>query len=384
MNGRGRFLFSALMAALAPGLAWCDGATRYSLLVGGEAWMHPERGGHGLVMAAADRYGMTRNGHLGLEYNTDTVRLSADGFGFHGGLLEIGAAVEGQARYAGLLPDYYRRGRLDEDRGLWASHAAAQVRAKLNPPGNHHPELSLGARQWWFSRRGETADGFALPPDTRVLELRLHHTWWRLRDDAAWRDRHRSYPRLVGMAAGVSLGLDWRARTRPWGARDASVFAPVDGRNDPRNGIAILRQWARAGRELRNGWRAQMTQLAAWGRGEDDITRLRIGGLNPYVASLSGAPWAAWLSDRVLAVSASLHRHVGVMTEAGVGADIARVDDASRTGKSAAATLRGFSAFVDARPGHAQVDARLGWTPDAPGGDGGQISAYVAAGYCWD
>lgn len=292
-------IWLALAVFLAP--EWCGAATRHSVLLGGETWRRPEVGGHGLVMAAADRYGLPRGGHMGLEYNTDTVRLRADGFRFCDGRLELGGGLEGEAYYAGLLPDYYRHGRRLADRGFWASYAGAQVRAKLNLPGHHFPELAVGVRQWWFARHDRTAPTLVLPPDTPVLEARLRHTWWRLADDAAWRERHRSYPRLRGIAAGLEVGVDWRGWVRAWGGRDAATFAPVDGRNDPESVILMLRQWLRSGRQLGPNWRLQLTQSAAWGRGEDDLTRLRLGGMNPYVVPLAGAPWrrgsagAPWL-----------------------------------------------------------------------------------------
>ena len=97
---------------LAPGLAQGGATTRYSLLAGGEVWLHPEAGGHGLLMVAAARSGLARGGRLGLEYNTDTARLWVTGFRFRDGRLELGGTLQAQAGYAGLLPDYYRRGRL--------------------------------------------------------------------------------------------------------------------------------------------------------------------------------------------------------------------------------------------------------------------------------
>ena len=47
-----------------------------------------------------------------------------------------------------------------------------------------------------------------------------------------------------------------------------------------------------------------------------------------------------------------------------------------------AAQQAGYSLFLDSRHGGAQLDARLGWTP-VLGSRGGQVAAYLAAGYRW-
>ncbi|MFH1571223.1 MAG: hypothetical protein ABIL09_24760 [Gemmatimonadota bacterium] len=316
----------ALLTAAAVVLAAATPAradTAWTALAGGEAWRGNGASGHGVLLLAADRADLPRQGRLGAEYNTDTFRLQAAGFRFRGGVLELGGQVALEGRYAGLLPDYYRQATRDEGRGFWASYAAAHGSAKLDLPGGHCPEVSVGVRRWAFSRNGQTSPLLVLPPDTWVLEARLRHTWWGLADDAAWRERHRLYPRLRGTAAGLELGLDRRGQHRPWGALDAEPLAPADRRNAPGATAVAAKPWLRWGGSLAPRLRLQAALQAAWGRGEDDLTRLRVGGMNPYVVPVAGMPWAAHLAGKMAGGSASLHGRVRGDTEAGLQADAA-------------------------------------------------------------
>jgi len=354
-------------------------ASQLALLAGGGLWTHPETGGHGLLLIGYDRFDLPHDGHLGAEFNTDTFRLSVDRLRFRQGSVELGFLTAAEVYYAGLLPDYYRDGKADPTRGFWASYLASGASVKLNLPGRHHLELLAGGRRWFFTPRDATDPLLTLPAETWVSEARLRYTLWRLRDDPSLRQRHRLFPRSRGLAIGLEFGLDHRASAHPWGARDPDVFTPSDQRNDPARLILLTRQWMRAGWQLRPRLRTQIAQWASWGRGEDDLTRMRVGGMNPYVVPIAGAPWAAYLSDRLLAASWSWHFRVRGEVEVGPFADAVLLADRSRTSNSDNGWLGGIGALFDGRFDRAQLDMRAGWNPNL-----GQFSLFLSAGYLWE
>ena len=371
-------IFWSLAAGAAPG-------RQLALLAGGGLWMRPETGGHGLLLIGYDRFDLPRDGHLGAEFNTDIFRLTVDRLRFRQGAVELGVLAAAEALYAGLLPDYYRSGEPDPARGFWASYLAAGASVKLNLPGRHHLELLAGERRWFFADRDATDPRLLLPAGTRVSEARLRYTLWRLRDDPSLRQRHRLFPRTRGLAIGLELGVDHRAAARPWGARDPAVFAPADRRNNPADLILLARQWLRAGWQLRPRLRTQLAQWSARGRGEDDLTRLRVGGMNPYVVPVAGAPWAAYLSERLLAASWSWHYRVRSETEVGVFADAVLLADRRRTGRSDSGWLGGMGVLFDGRFDRAQFDARAGWSPGPRWeANSAQFSLFLSAGYLWE
>ena len=375
------FCLLVLLRAL-PLLA--GGNWNYAALAGGEAWLHGQQGGHGVFLLRADRTGGYRDGHLGAEFNTDTFRLTFDRLRFWHGRLELGLRTAGEAYYAGLLPDYYRAGTIDRGRGFWASYLLAEAGAKLKLPGQGSLELSTGARRWRFGAGRDTSPALALPADPWTWETRLRYTFWRLRDEVSLHQGQRLFPRVRGVALGLELGLDLRSAAAPWGARQGTAFDPVDERNDPAQAILLVRQWLRAGRQLRPRLRVQLGEWASWGRGEDDLTRVRLGGLNPYVVPLAGAPWAAYLASHLAAVSLSGQARVWREVEAGMFFDGAVLEDAQRTGHSGQGTLAGAGLLADGRLGRAQLDLRAGWSPGWHWRSGGGNFAFLlACGYTW-
>jgi hypothetical protein len=222
-----------------------------------------------------------------------------------------------------------------------------------------------------------------LPPEAFVGELRLRYTFWRLADDVSLWQPHRLFPRLRGVAFGVELGLDERSAARPWGARDPS-FSPVDPRNDPSPSIVMARQWLRAGVVLQRRVRLQIDESATWMWGEDDLVRLRVGGLNPYSVPLVGAPWAGYLAGRVAALQGSLHVRLRGEHELGLLVDGVVLDDAGRVGDARPGLLAGIGAFADVRAGAWQFDVRGGWSPTLrPGSVAGGVTLFAALGWSW-
>lgn len=355
---------------------------RVSLLAGGGAWVQPEAGGHGLLLVAYERDGLPRQGRWLAELNTDTLRLHAEGFRFFGGRLQIGARAAAEAVFAGLLPDYYREGVRDPARGFSAHYAGLAAHAKVELPGYQYVELELGGRRWAFDAAEDTSAALILPAPAWVAEPRLHYTLWRLQDDRSLRDRHRAFPRVRGLALGGSLGVDLRSDAHDWGALDPEVFVPADPRNTPGARILLARQWLQAGWQAHPRLRLQLQQSAAWGEGEDDLTRQRLGGLNPYVVPLPGAPWAALLSGRFVGGGASVHLRVGGDVEVGPMVAGAWMQDPERLGATVWGAHWGVGGFADLRLGAWQIDLRAGWSPTvAASATPGGVGLYLAAGW---
>jgi hypothetical protein len=355
---------------------------RISIAGGGELTFSPEFNGHGFVLVRYDLDGLPRATHLGVELNTDTLRLAYDRIRF--GRVELGVNAAGEVLIAGLLSDYYREGHNDSGRGFYASYGSAGVTAKLDE-APHFLELAVTARRWFFARAGATSPELVLPPEAWVGEVRLRYTLWQVRDDRSLWEPQRLFPRVRGVAFGVELGLDERSEARPWGARDVA-FAPADLRNDPSRSIFVARQWLRAGSAIGRRLRLQVDEVASWMSGADDLVRLRVGGLNPYSVPLVGAPWAGYLAGNLAAIDASLHVRLGREQEIGVLVDGVALDDRDRTGGVLArpAVLAGVGAFADLRAGSWQLDVRGGWSPTVrPGTPAGGFSLFAAIGWGW-
>jgi hypothetical protein len=358
---------------------------RVALLGAGEVWLYPEKGGHGIGIVGYDLTGLPLGSHLGVELNTDTLRVRYDRLKVAGGWLSLGAQATGQVLFAGLLNDYYRLDERDPARGFWASYFHLAVFAKANLPAHNYLQLQLGVRRWFFNPLADTDTAVILPPEAWVFEGRLQYTGWWLKGDPSLRDRSRLFGRLRGFALGVDVGIDVRSEVRPWGARDPTVFSPVDPRNDPKQIIVPVRQWFKGGWQLHPRVRSQVLQVAAYGYGEDDLTRMRVGGMNPYVVPIAGAPWAAFLSERLVALEWSWHFRFWREMEAGVLFDGAVLEDIERVGSDAWGWVAGVGVFLDMRIKSFQVDVRGGWSPTMNWqSEAGQFSAFVSFGWVWD
>lgn len=356
---------------------------KVALLGGGELWLTPETGGHGFALAAYDLGGLPHGSQFGAEINTETLRLRYHHLNFFDGMLELGFFGAFEIYFSGLLPDYYRLGARDPARGFSASYGQLQMSAKVNLPGRHTIEALLGVRKWFFTGIGDTDPALTLPPEAWVFEPRLRYTLWRVEQDAAFSERHRMFPRVRGLAFGLEVAVDVRTETAPWGAR-AGAFSPRDTRNDPDRTSVLVQQWLLAGIQLHERVRTQVRESTGWGSGTDDLNRVRLGGMNPYVVPLAGAPWAAFLSDGYLAGQWSWHVKVAGESEVGALVDVVWLEDEARTGSSAGGTQVGVGLFGDLRFGAFQVDLRLGWCPTLDWqGDGGQLAAFAALGWLW-
>lgn len=353
-----RAIAVAVVLAAAPA-AVAEG--RFTVWGGGGVWNDADRPGHAALLLAYDREAAGGDGRLGLELNTDTLRAN---YAVRlGERVEAGVGLAGEALLAGLLDDYWQDGRVIEERAFFASYVAAHAGVKIRIEDRTYFEVLATGRRWIFGESDTTAAAFELPPDTWVFEPRVRYTWWGLGDDAGWRDRHRPFPRLRGLAASVEIGTDVRADDRAWGARDPDAFERPDPRNDPGRLIFRVRQQIRAGWQVHPAVRTQLVEHAAFGVGEDDLTRDRIGGLNPYSVPLAGAPWAAFLSERHVAGLWSGHVRLLGDLEVGPLATAVVLQDPERTGANDAGVHWGVGGLADWRAGPWQVDLRGGWSP---------------------
>jgi hypothetical protein len=355
---------------------------RLSLLGGGSFWVHPESGGHGVVLVGYDLKGLLpRDAALSAEFNTDTIRIRADRFRFLDGQLHLSAWAGYEAMLAGLLTDYYRDGVNDSGRGFNASWLEMGASAKLHHPGNHSLELSLGLRRWFFERNGSTTKDVVLPAEAWVFEPRLRYTYWKVEGDRAWSERHRLFPRVRGLAFGVTLGLDWRSEARNWGA----LAPPSDPRNEAHTNSFMAQQWLLVGAQLFQRVRTQIRQTALLGAGLDDLNRARVGGLNPYVVNVAGLPWAAHLAEQLIAARWSWHVRFFQEMEAGILADLAWIDDIHRTGTSNADVVVGLGLFLDLRWGDFQLDLHAGLAPPLDAARSKtQLALFADLGWQWD
>lgn len=388
--GRRRLRGAALVAllVLTPSMARAEVEHEmYGVLAGG-VWPAPNAGGHGLVLFEWRARRAPGQGTFTLNYNTDTLRLRYDDVCF--GRVCLGAELAGQALFAGLLPDYYLRGDRVESAGLDASYLAGSLFAELRLPQRWFLRYAGTGRKWFFGEYEASPGASAqlgrldAPEAAFVFESDLALTYWQLEPDRSQWEAHRLLSRVRGLALGVRGALHVRASVRPWGYSTSlirrsmdqtALFPRYDDRNDPSRVILLVRQWARYGAQVTDRLRLQLEQRFAWGRGEDDLTRDRIGGLNPYVVPLGGVPWAAFLSGRYVAGRMSAHLRAFADVEVGAFFDAVTMQGIFRDGSARFGGAVGTGAFVDARFGDWQLDGWLAW---APGLRWGRDRHYVA------
>lgn len=281
-----------------------------------------------------------RNISVGGEFNTDT--LSADVTAYDVGLPGITVAAFGRAEalLAGVNNNPIFDGETKADRGFGASYVLAGARTSYTTLGHLSVEAELAGRAWVFNPMPATQPHFRLPTPYASAEPRVRLKWL----DAPRGREDLGLPR--GLAMVLELGADIRALNEPWGGT-------TDEEPDPRNSLAqgavaqrMVAAMVAGGRPLKRlQW--YVTGNAGWGTGEDDITRTRVGGQNPYTVNMPGAAWGEFLAARYLAASV----HAGVLAKpflyVGVGLHGAAVDDPARKGDTDdVGVLRGLSTEI--------------------------------------
>lgn len=351
------------------------------LSVGSDFTLSPEPGAHEFVLFDVRGRGAVGRGDLRLYFNTDTLQASVENVPLGTDALQFSAGVRGELAIAGLLRDYFRDGRRVDGRGFFASYVYGYAALKWLPAMSHSLELQAAGRAWIFARdTGGTSPNLRLPTDPRVFEARLRYTFWRVTSPGDEWQSQVLFPRVTGLATGVELGMDLRSDASAWGALDGVD----DGRNHPGDVIVMARQWLRAGAQLSPRWRVQVDETASWGSGEDDLTRNRVGGMNPYVVPIPGLPWAAVLSERLVTAQVSVHVRPWLRwrSELGVLVSGGAFNDPRRTGALMEfGALGGAAVFADLRVWRLQVYLRAGWAfPVAGLTDGARVTGLAAVG----
>jgi len=349
-----------------------------------DAWFSPDTAGQGIAIADVRGRGLVGGGDLHLLYNTDTLQVSVENVPVGSPRLQFNAALRGEALIAGVLTNHFVRAHNLPERGLFASYVLAAASLKWLPAERHSLELVAAGRRWFFGRSSDaSAAQTTLPPDAWVFEPRLRYTFWNLSAGARERGAEVLFPRVTGVAAGVELGVDLRDDTAAWGALPGAGLR----RNEPGAVIFTARQWLRAGVQLGARVRLQVDETASWGAGEDDLTRVRVGGMNPYVVAIPGLPWPALLCERLVAGQVGVHVRPSLAHphELGVAVAGGAFNDVRRTGALSDFDGAGGAAlFTDLRFGRWQVYVRAGWAlPVAWLDDVPHVSAFAGVGAGW-
>lgn len=328
-------------------------------LGGGELTLGPQLTGHGWASFDSVGEGIVGNGNLRLFYNTTKLHAGIERLTFADGKLAFFGFVEGEAVISQLLNDYFERGRRISERGFKASYLLLDTKLQWYPGDHQTLELIVAARHWWFGPRDNTSDAYALPPDTWVFEPRIGYNFWKIDVPAHEWEAHRIFPRIEGIAVGITGGFDLRSDVRPWGLDD--------GRNDPGKVQYSVSQWLRAGWRLGPLVRLQLDEWGNYGWRQDDITRRRIGGVNPYVIPVPGLPWTGLISERLLAAQLGLHLKVkessqhelGLLVGGGAFNDVTRTGDLNAYGGAGGVSLHGDLRFGPT--GRYQVNIRVSY-----------------------
>lgn len=312
---------------------------------GAEFNVSPEFVGHGWVLLDARGRGVVGNGDLVLYYNTTKVHVGIDRLAFANGKLAFFAFAEAEALLSQLLTDYFQRGRRIFEFGFNASYTLLSTKLQWYPGKYQTLEVLAQARYWWFQTNSRTSDIVVLPPNTFVFEPRIGYVFWKVDASSREWEAHRLYPRIRGVAVGVSGGVDVRAKTAAWGVGD--------GRNTANRAIYTVRQWLHSGWQFVPLARIQVDQWGSYGWNEDDITRNRIGGVNPYVIPVPGLPWSGLISERLFSAQLGFHirakesspHEFGVLVGGGAFNDVTRENALDTYGGTGGVALFGDLRF---------------------------------------
>jgi hypothetical protein len=385
---RAGLLLLALLVWLRPstGNAQSQFTSRQAAATGVEVWAVPgSTAGHGWVLLTSDWQHRSRPISVHAELNTETIRLAIHRIPLGPAGLWFGARIAGEALFAGLLPDYWDNGENLTQKGFYASYVAAEPVLGWDAGRQHFLELSVTGRRWFFGPSAQTSDTLVLPDVQWVAEPRFRYTWWGVQEDISLWQRQRMFRRVRGAAVGLDLGADFRDNNTPWGAIRTSANSVSEPEvperlNQPGSAILRARLWAAAGHTFHWRFRLQWRADAGVGQNEDDLTRQRIGGMNPWVAPISGQPWASNITGNFATTRVSAHIRIRQEHEIGAAFDVGGVDDANRTGDSAPAVLWGTSVFADLRGERWQADIHVGVGPSQADGNL-QVTSLVGFGW---
>lgn len=121
---------------------------------------------------------------------------------------------------------------------------------------------------------------------------------------------------------------------------------------------------------------------AGWAQGQDDVTRTRLGGLNPYVVPLAGAAWAEWWVEDYAAARLGPEL-VTDPFELALLVDLAAFSDRFAPDRFDG---RAVGLAIDTRSSWRRLflDLDLGYAPSIPRPGGhGRVSVWLALGFDW-
>ncbi len=356
-----RLPFVVLASLLVSSAAHAEG-WHGSVAGGADFAFVPETTGFGFVLFEATGEDKVGKGDVRLYYNTDTIHLEIERIPL-GKDFELSVALRGELIFAGLLHQYYQQGLRQSNLGFNASYVVLLPKLQWHVGDHHTLEVLTNVRYWIFGDKNTRSD-YMLPANTVVFEPRLGYIYWNIDSPAEEYRASKLFPRIHGIAVGASVGVDVRSEVRPWGFVDTTTGTSIDGRNDPNKAIWTLNQWLRAGWKTGDRFRLELQETFNWGWHQDDITRMRIGGMNPYVLVVPGLPWSANISERLALAQLSGHikpkkdkpQELGVLVAGGT------INDPRRQGRlNDFGGIGGLALFTDLRWGRWQVYARAGW-----------------------
>lgn len=344
-----------LLGVLLASTALADDDWHGSAAAGGDFALVPEVTGFGFVLFDAVGRDQVGKGDLRLYYNTDTLHVEIERIPL-AERLELSVGLRGQALFAGILRQYYEQGLRQSDLGFNASYVVLLPKLQWHFADYQTLEVTTNVRRWFFGSH-DTDPSYLLPPDAWTFEPRLGYIFWKVDSPADEYRASKLFPRISGIAVGASVGVDVRSDVRPWG------FVG-DGRNVPTKAIWTLNQWLKGGWKAADRFRVELQETLNWGWNQDDITRLRVGGMNPYVVIIPGLPWSANLSERLAVAQLSGHFRPKIDKPHELGLLVAggTINDPRRQGLlDSFGGAGGLALFTDLRWGRWQVYARLGW-----------------------
>jgi len=354
-----RLLTTTLAVSLLASAAHADG-WHGAAAGAGDFALVPEVTGFGFALFEAVGQDKVGKGDLRLYYNTDTLHVEIERLPL-GNDFELSIALRGEFIFAGLLHQYYQQGLRQSGLGFNASYVVLMPKLQWHFRPYNTLEAITNVRRWFFGDRN-TDPTYLLPPDAWVFEARLGYIYWKITSDSEEYSAAKLFPRIQGFAAGANVGVDVRSEARPWGFTNTGTS--LDDRNDPNKAIWLLSQWMRAGWTTGERFRLELQENVNWGWFQDDLTRMRVGGMNPYVLIVPGLPWSANISGRLALAQLSGHIKVKKDTPQEVGLLVSggTINDPRRQGLlNDYGGIGGLAVFTDLRWGRWQVYGRLGW-----------------------
>jgi hypothetical protein len=288
------------------------------LLLAGAPWTwHAEAGAqvdgdpHGVVNAGV------ANDDFAVELVTDTIEMWWRP-AHEGGRAFLGLRAQGYASQLFVSP--WTRGAKDRSRALVVPHAEIAAGAVEDLGAGFYAGVRGSAKAFWFFARSDDTS-VPVPEPTFVITPEASLGWWSER--ASFEVTAGADVRDGFVSGRAELRVEWRPR---W------IVGP------------------------------RIELDAAAGHLLDDLTKARVGGLNPYVVPVAGAAWAEWWVEDYAAARAGPEvswswGSVALVTDAAV------FDDETRGARFIDPWAVGFALLSEVRFGTFFASAALGYAP---------------------